>query len=319
MKRKIFSILFALVLVLTLGLATAVPIAASSPGYTLLETLTVSATSAVATSSTTTLLAGWSYKIEASGTYSAAAGITADAEYSSGPTSYIWQEPVEKYEGYGVNLLDLKVDGAFVDWGAYNASHVYALDYVGTGSTVTFLIYDLPPYSNNSGSLTVKIYGTLMNKELVLSVPALTTDTNSNGIDEAALATPYTFTMLLTVTNQTGVMLTNVVVKERLGAELQIDNPSPGAGVSVTAGTFSPWTKGKSAKWFIDWYPGDLAPGASATLTIKAKTDLNPAGHQEYTSPGIYELNSGAALYAMAGAEEIYTRSNQLLIEVLAD
>jgi uncharacterized repeat protein (TIGR01451 family) len=153
MKKVLFTIV---ALVLATGLAL-VPVAASgSSAWVELETLTVDAKGAVATS-TTTLLNGVSYKIKASGTYSAGASITADAEYSSGPVSYAWQEPVEGYEYLGVNLLDLKVDGAFVNWGAYNASHVYTLDYAGIGSTVSFQIYDT--YSpNNSGSLTVKIY-----------------------------------------------------------------------------------------------------------------------------------------------------------------
>ena len=34
----------------------------------------------------------------------------------------------------------------------------------------------------------------------------------------------------------------------------------------------------------------------TATLIFEISTDLNPAGKQEYTSPGCYELNSGAVL-----------------------
>jgi len=108
--------------------------------------------------STTTLVSGRLYRIVASGTYDAAAGITSDAEYSSGPDSYAWQDFVEKYETHGEGLLELMVDGAFVEWGDYDPSHVYVLDYIGTGSSVAFHIYDICAY-NNKGSLHVQIYG----------------------------------------------------------------------------------------------------------------------------------------------------------------
>jgi hypothetical protein len=56
------------------------------------------------------------------------------------------------------------------------------------------------------------------------------------------------------------------------------------------------WTTGKSEKVHLYWYIGDLAPGETARIIILVSTDLNPAGHQEYTEPGIYEMNSGATL-----------------------
>lgn len=129
----------------------------AGPTWILLEELSVPATGGTVTS-TTTLVNGQLYRLEASGTFSAGAGITADAEYSSGPPSYIWQDSVEGYESYGEGLLELKVNGNFVEWGPFNPNHVYTLDMVGTGNPVSFNIYDIY-YPNNSGSLTARIYG----------------------------------------------------------------------------------------------------------------------------------------------------------------
>jgi hypothetical protein len=143
------QVLIALVAALMLcQTAVAVPV--------LVDTFTVPATGAPVTSSVT-LGAGDSYIFEAIGTFSAGASITADAEYSSGPTSFVWQDSVEGYESYGEGLLELRVDGGFVEWGPFNANHVYTLPWTGAGSPVTFDIYDTYP-SNNAGELLVNIY-----------------------------------------------------------------------------------------------------------------------------------------------------------------
>jgi hypothetical protein len=128
----------------------------AGPTWALIDTLSVPATGGTITSNVT-LQAGLPYLLAASGTFSAGANITGDAEYSSGPTSYVWQEPVEGYESYGNDLLDLRVDGAFVNWGPFNANHLYTRSIVGAGNKVAFDIYDI--YSpNNQGALTVDIY-----------------------------------------------------------------------------------------------------------------------------------------------------------------
>ena len=49
-----------------------------------------------------------------------------------------------------------------------------------------------------------------------------------------------------------------------------------------------------------------LPPGESAFLDLLVFTKLNPADQQEYTSPGTYELNSGARLEAFRVAETVY-------------
>ncbi|NIS83363.1 MAG: hypothetical protein GTO14_24925 [Anaerolineales bacterium] len=56
------------------------------------------------------------------------------------------------------------------------------------------------------------------------------------------------------------------------------------------------WLTGKTDKVHLFWYIGDLLPGETARIIILVSTDLNPAGQQEYTEPGVYEMNSGATL-----------------------
>ena len=113
------------------------------------------------------LAAGITYRIEASGTYYAGGvsqfDIEADAEYSQDTYQRVngqpWTDSVRNYETYGEGLLELKVDGGFVEWGAFNWDHRYTLDLVGMGDPVTFdlQIYDIYA-QNNTGGLCAAIY-----------------------------------------------------------------------------------------------------------------------------------------------------------------
>lgn len=99
--------------------------------------------------------------------------------------------------------------------------------------------------------------------------------------------------VVIDIVNPFGFTMEDVVITDRFGAEIEIDEPFP---FSITHGTVSYSTKGKSAKVFLTWEIGDVLPGETARLILLVSTDLNPAGHQEYSTPGIYELNSGATL-----------------------
>jgi hypothetical protein len=100
------------------------------------------------------------------------------------------------------------------------------------------------------------------------------------------------FLMVIQVRNPSRMPWTNVKVKDRFAAELEID----GIPVGPTHGDLELTTKGKSEKVFLEWEIGDLGPLEVANLVLHVSTDENPAGKQEYTSPGIYEFNSGAVL-----------------------
>lgn len=124
----------------------------------LVDTVFVPATGGVVSSSIN-LESGKQYQLKAAGTAFAGDTIEFDAQYSKTEriTGDTWTDNVSGYEGLGPELLELKVDGVFVDWGAFNTGHVYYWCMSGTGSPVALEIYDTYP-SNNTGSLTVEIY-----------------------------------------------------------------------------------------------------------------------------------------------------------------
>jgi hypothetical protein len=99
-----------------------------------------------------------------------------------------------------------------------------------------------------------------------------------------------TFTFTFTVHNPSATTWTNVTVKDNFAGDLEVHSTTP------SQGTVNLTLTGASAKVHMLWNVGSLAPGATATLVVVASTDQNPAGHQEFTSCGVHELNSGATL-----------------------
>jgi len=145
----------------------------------------------------------------------------------------------------------------------------------------------------------------------------------------------YYWWITINVTAYTG--LSNVRVYDRLGAELMIegiciDTPKTDpydfkftytpyerdgnvavTGLASASGnldkdgvTFGSepfkfdiyWT-GNSVKAHFQWNIGSMSVGQTRTIFLVVSTDTNPAGHQEYTSCGDYDLNSGATLKAI--------------------
>jgi hypothetical protein len=93
--------------------------------------------------------------------------------------------------------------------------------------------------------------------------------------------------------------LYNVVVTDRLGAELEVDD-EPAA--YATKGTFTAVRQGNVK---IEWTIGELAPGETVHLYMWISTRLK-GKKQSYTSCGEYEWNSGATLkfnYGMGGVQ----------------
>lgn len=137
-------------------------------GLYYMETVDVPAADTDGVDSLMTLKSTENYHLIASGVADAlnAAGshILFDAKYSVTtqvgenplePTD--WTDTVTLYEGLGTDLLDLHVDGANIDWGAFNLAHVYWHDKPGTGAPVTLWIKDAY-YPNNAGFLSVDIF-----------------------------------------------------------------------------------------------------------------------------------------------------------------
>lgn len=105
---------------------------------------------------------------------------------------------------------------------------------------------------------------------------------------------------------------TDVVVTDNLAAELQIDS----IWKSDSSDIVDTYTKGKSEKVHLTWYVGTLNFNEDATLVIYVSTDLNPAGKQEYTSPGTYELNSGPTMKYYLDGKKHSQEINQIIINV---
>lgn len=107
-----------------------------------------------------------------------------------------------------------------------------------------------------------------------------------------------TFEMTIKLTNPAPFDWVDTIVKDRFGAELElVDCRTSQGDVDIS-------TKGKSEKVFLEWDVGTVPKdGGMATLTCTLQTDLNPAGMQEYSSPGEYDFNSGANVKFNAGED----------------
>ncbi|MHB8135429.1 MAG: PKD domain-containing protein [Anaerolineaceae bacterium] len=151
-------------------------IADCNPGsydrYTLKETLFVTSLGNLTNTpvvSSSVLNPAVKYLIEASGIYYAGGAgtydIRADAEYTQDKVERFafpdadWNDLLRGYESSGEGLLELKVDGAIVEWGAYNPLHRYSLVKEGTGDQLSLQFQINETYAqNNVGGLCVAIY-----------------------------------------------------------------------------------------------------------------------------------------------------------------
>lgn len=129
---------------------------APPPMWTVVETLPVSCLN-VASTSTFVLLAGVTYRLQASGNCVAntANGSRGDAEYVGYNINNLLDTAGGIDTGIAVNDL---TPGSTKNprWGAYTATHEYEVMWLGTGTTITANVH-ADNYSNNSGSLTLKI------------------------------------------------------------------------------------------------------------------------------------------------------------------
>lgn len=136
-------------------------------GQYFMETVEVQAASEVPVESLTVLKSSENYHLMAYGVADAQmppqASIFFDAKYSvttpgEDPINPVdWTDSVTGYEAYGPQLLDLHVNGAFIDWGIFNPAHTYWHEMAGTDAPVSLWIYDVY-YPNNEGFLSVDIF-----------------------------------------------------------------------------------------------------------------------------------------------------------------
>ena len=131
--------------------------------------------------------------------------------------------------------------------------------------------------------------------------------------DEVPIDTCVVWVVTISICNPHTDNMTEVVVKDNFGAELA-GEPLDDVPVDVD---FKYHSRGKGKKekdpfttqyriiWYVTFESGDvenpetvdnsgvMEPGECAYVELLVWTKLNPAGHQEYTSPGLYTLNSG--------------------------
>lgn len=80
------------------------------------------------------------------------------------------------------------------------------------------------------------------------------------------------------------------------------------------------WT-GKSVKVHFTWEIGAMSADETRMIWLVVSTDINPADHQEYTSPGCYEMNSGSTVKAVVAStgKQFSAESESIRIHVYAD
>jgi len=114
------------------------------------------------------------------------------------------------------------------------------------------------------------------------------------------------FDMTITVT-PIAAGITDVTVKDGIGADLILDSATPSAGSEGDAKA----GKGKMGATIVTWtMSGDFT--AEQTLDLSVHTGLNSPGgpnkrapqYQEYTSPDTHDLNSGPVVYFTYGGNQ---------------
>ncbi len=161
-------------------------------------------------------------------------------------------------------------------------------------------------FVGNENGKIYAFYPITVTKELVSY-----TDADGDGIIEIGEET--SFVLEITVTNNDADNpISDVVVKDRLGGDLEVDDP----GAFIVSGPPGKNQKKKTNKVFLNWEVGALGPGESRTTTIVVSTDINPGGHQEYTEAGIHCLNSGVNAKGIFLDRQVSTTSNPIIVEV---
>ncbi|MBA7552163.1 hypothetical protein ES705_44718 [subsurface metagenome] len=97
------------------------------------------------------------YEFVVSGTWENRTWERVDAKYCSADS---WATPGTEAPsgGYPDELLELYVDGGSVDWGAYSDTHIYTLDFTGSGFAVNFAVHDTYYGDNVNSTMQVEIW-----------------------------------------------------------------------------------------------------------------------------------------------------------------
>jgi PKD repeat protein len=186
-----------------------------------------------------------------------------DIHHSRGPDNYTW------YQKYEI-LYD------------YDMSGNYQIHYPNDGEQVLTGKYYIYPYPGKCEPAEIEIIerpGLIIEKEKI------------SGPDEIPTHTYHEWELKITVSGASPTKsYENVVVYDVLPAELTL------LEFELSQGTLTETKKGKGkmGATHLLWDVGNLEN--EAELIIKIATRKNPAGKQEFTSPGTYFLNEGAWL-----------------------
>lgn len=92
----------------------------------------------------------------------------------------------------------------------------------------------------------------------------------------------------------------------------------------INFGAFRIFWTGNSCKVHLKWTIGDMTADETKVIYLVISTDLNPAEHQEFTSPGTYFLNSGATVKgfvekAKGGWRQVSAEADPIEIKAVYD
>jgi hypothetical protein len=186
--------------------------------------------------------------------------VTCDVIISYGPFHYTWEQKYELMNEYDI-MGNLRVH------------------YPENGNQVSIGKYYIYPIPGNCEPAEIEIIERprfMIEKEKI------------SGPDEVFVHTYYEWELKITVYNNADGNISSVVVKDVLPAEFDL------LEYNMTHGELGILKKGKGkmGSTHLTWLVGDMSE--KAELTLKIATTRNPAGKQEFTSPGRYILNDGA-------------------------
>ncbi|NYT12538.1 MAG: hypothetical protein GKC03_08345 [Methanomassiliicoccales archaeon] len=129
---------------------------------------------------------------------------------------------------------------------------------------------------------------------MILVYEGATLSKTADGPDVVIVNTNNSWEFTFIVKNNFDYDMVDAILKDHFGAELDYIADSVMANL-LTEYDIS-YSKGTMKQVRMEWSLDQIVEGEAFMLQMTVYTKLNPAGKQEYTSPGTYDLNSGATL-----------------------
>jgi hypothetical protein len=116
----------------------------------------------------------------------------------------------------------------------------------------------------------------------------------------------------MSITFRTRIRLDGVVVKDRIAADLVLNDHQEDFGIVA----YGKAAKGKMNTTIVTWTIGDISGSEKYTLDLFVQTSVNPKNQQEYTSPGMHTLNGGPEAHFILDETEYYLQGPALYVNV---